>query len=213
MTTAIIGVGSIGARVARLLADGGEPVVLASKDASQAQELAEELGERAAAASVPDAIGRSDAVVFAVLFDVIKELVAEHADLLDGKLVIDPSNPITFDEKGNVSRTLPDGQSAGSVIAGLLPAGATFVKAFGSLPAELLTSGTNRAPERAVLFYATDDDGTAAERLITTAGFDPVRAGGVGDSLRIEVFGDLHAMGGLDGKLLTAAEAGAAVAG
>ncbi|MFD8001778.1 NADPH-dependent F420 reductase [Streptomyces mirabilis] len=213
MTTAIIGVGSIGARVARLLVDGGEPVVLAARDTSQAEEFAKELGEQAVAASVADAIGQADAIVFAVLFDVIKDLVAEHADLLDGKLVIDPSNPISFDEKGNASRTLPDGQSAGSVIASLLPAGAHFVKAFGTLPAELLTSGTNRTPERAVLFYATDDDEAAAERLITVAGFDPVKAGGVSASLRIEVFGDLHPMGGLNGKLLTAAEARAAVAG
>ncbi|MFF3663801.1 NADPH-dependent F420 reductase [Streptomyces olivochromogenes] len=213
MATAIIGLGSIGARVARLLADGGEAVVLASRDASQAAQLAKDLGERAGVASVRDAIEQADAIVFAVLFDVIKELIAEHADLLDGKLVIDPSNPISFDEKGNASRTLPDGQSAGSVIASLLPAGAHFVKAFGTLPAELLTSGTNRTPERAVLFYATGDDEAVVGRLITAAGFDPVKAGGVSASLRIEVFGDLHPMGGLNGQLLTATEARAAVAG
>jgi len=80
-----------------------------------------------------------------------------------------------------------------------------YVKAFGALPAELLTPASGRTPERAVLFYATDDDEAAAtaERLITAAGFAPVKAGGVADTRRIEVFGDLHAMGGLDGRLLT----------
>ena len=39
------------------------------------------------------------------------------------------------------------------------------------------------------------------------AGFDPVRAGGVDASLRIEVGGDLHAFGGLNGRLIERAEA------
>jgi len=47
--------------------------------------------------------------------------------------------------------------------------------------------------------------------LITAAGFAPVKAGGVADTRRIEVFGDLHAMGGLDGRLLTVAEARAKI--
>lgn len=49
-----------------------------------------------------------------------------------------------------------------------------------------------------LLFYATDDDQTPAaiERGIWTAGFDPVKAGGVDDALRIEAFGDLHSSAG-----------------
>jgi hypothetical protein len=39
-----------------------------------------------------------------------------------------------------------------------------------------------------------------------------VKAGGVKDALRIEVFGDLHQFGGLNGKLLEVSEAQAAVA-
>jgi hypothetical protein len=66
-----------------------------------------------------------------------------------------------------------------------------------------------------VLFYATDDDRAAAaiERLITVAGFDPVKAGGVTEAVRIEMpGGDLHQGGGLGGKLLDADQAHAAVA-
>ena len=60
-----------------------------------------------------------------------------------------------------------------------------------------------------MLFYATDDDAAATEveRLIGLAGFEPVRAGGVSDSLRIEVGGDLHAFGGLNGRLVAKQEA------
>ena len=58
-----------------------------------------------------------------------------EARLLENKVVVDPSNPIGFDENGQMFRTLPEGQSSGSVVAGLLPASAHYVKAFGTLGA------------------------------------------------------------------------------
>jgi predicted dinucleotide-binding enzyme len=66
--------------------------------------------------------------------------------------------------------------------------------AFGTMSAELLESSSNRSPEPAVLFYVTDDDraGREAERLIRTAGFEPVKVGGTEQSSRLEVGGDLH---------------------
>src|SRR2546422_8177223 len=200
MTTAIIGTGNIGGQVARHLVAGGEQVVLAARDESHAAALATELGPLASAASVRQAIAGSDVVVLAVWLDTTKELIAENGDLLHGKVVVDPSNPIQLDQKGGFSRTLPDGQSAASVIAGLLPADAHLVKAFGTLGAEALASSANRKPRRAALFYATDDEGAAAtvERLITTAGFDAVKAGGLSSATRIEVAGDLHQYGGLE---------------
>ena len=86
----------------------------------------------------------------------LQDLVKQNATRLDGKVVIDPSNPIGSDGKGGFVRTLPDGVSAGSVVAGLLPSGAHFVKTFGTVSAEHLASAANRSPDRAVLFYATD---------------------------------------------------------
>ena len=102
MTTAIIGVGNIGSALARHLVGGGEPVVLAAKDESRAEALADELGPLARAASVEDAIAGADAVVFAVWLDTIKELIAKHARLLENKVVVDPSNPLGFDESGQM---------------------------------------------------------------------------------------------------------------
>jgi predicted dinucleotide-binding enzyme len=214
MTTAIIGTGNIGGQVARHLVAGGEPVVLAARDESHAAALANELGPLASAASVRQAIGEANVVVLALWLDTTKRLIAENGDLLHRKVVVDTSNPIQLDGKGGFSRTLPDGQSAASVIAGLLPADAQLVKAFGTLGAEALASSANRTPQRAALFYATDDEGAAAtvERLITTAGFDPVKAGGLSDAGRIEVSGDLHQFGGLNGNVVDAEEARAAVA-
>jgi len=213
MSTAVIGLGNIGKSVARHLVAGGERVVLAGHDESSAATLANELGELATATSVEKAITDADVVVFAVWLDTLKDLIAQYADLLKGKVVVDPSNPVAQDTNGGFVRTLPDGQSSGSVVAGLLPAEAHFVKAFGTLGAESLASEANRTP-RAVLFYATDDDQAAAaiERLIWAAGFDPVKAGGVDAALSIESFGILHQFGGLNGKVVDASEAGNALA-
>jgi hypothetical protein len=215
MTTAIIGLGNIGGAVARHLVAGGEPVILAAKDQSHADALANELGPLARAASVDDAIAGGDAVILAVWLDTIKDLIPQHARLLEGKVVIDPSNPIGFDESGQPIRTLPAGQSAGSVVAALLPASTHYVKAFGTLAADALAAAAHRGPRRAVLFYATDDDtaATTIERLVRAAGFDPLPAGGVADAGRIEApGGDLHQFG-LNGELVDLDQARAAVAG
>jgi 8-hydroxy-5-deazaflavin:NADPH oxidoreductase len=203
LTTAIIGVGNIGGALARHLVAGGESVVLAAKDGSRAEALAQELGPPTRAASVEDAIVDADVVVFAVWLDTIKELLATHARLLENKVVVDPSNPLGFDETGRIWRTLPDDESAGSIVAALLPASAHYVKAFGTLGWPALASGANRDP-RAVLFYATDDDAAAStiERLIRAAGFDPLKAGGVADTGRIEGPGGDLAQFGLNGELL-----------
>src|SRR5213592_1569224 len=214
MATAIIGIGNIGGALARNLVRGGEPVVLAAKDEAHPATLAQELGDLARAASVEEAIAEAEAVVLAVWLDTIKELAAKDAYVLDGKVVVDPSNPIGVDETGQMTRTLPEDQSAGSVVAALLPAGAHYVKAFGTLAADALASAANREPQRAVLLCATDDDAAATtiERLIHAAGFEPLKAGGVADAGRIEMpGGDLHQYG-LNGALLDLDEARAAVA-
>jgi predicted dinucleotide-binding enzyme len=214
MTTAIIGVGNIGSSVARHLVAGGESVVLTAKDESHAQKLAEELGPLARAASVEDAISGADTVLLAVWLDTMRELIPAYANLLTGKVVIDPSNPIGFDASGQMMRTLPEGESSGSVVAALLPAGTRYVKAFGSLGADALAASANRDP-RAVLFYATDDDAAekAIGRLIRAAGFEPWKAGGVASAGRIEApGGDLHQYG-FNGEVVDIDRARSATAG
>lgn len=202
MTTAIVGVGNLGGAVARHLVNGGETVVLAAKDESRAQALADELGSLAGAASVADAIDAADTVVLALWLDPLKSVLAEHAQRLDGKVAVDPTNPIGF-ENGQMIRTLPEGESSSSVVSGLLPKGTHYVKAFGSLAATQLADTANQEP-RVVLFYATDDD--AAEKavchLIRTAGFEPVDVGGLAAVGRIE-----GPSGDLQGKVLTLDEA------
>ena len=195
MTTAIIGTGGIGSAIARQLASGGETLRLASADHESARTLAAEIG-RAAVVAVDDrdALQGAGAVVLALRFTVLQGVIDQIADPLAGKLVVVPSNPLTIDAHGSLSRVLPDGQSSGKVVAGWLPAGARLAMAFGTMSADLFESAGNRSPEPAVLFYATDDDraGQEVERLIRTAGFEPVKAGGIEQSGRLEVGGDLH---------------------
>lgn len=208
MATAIIGVGNLGSAVARHLVAGDESVVLAAADEAHAKALADELGPNASAASVEDAIAGADVVVLAIWLDQSKELVPSQTRLLENKVVVDPSNPIGFDESGQLIRTLPEGQSSGSVVAGLLPAGAHYVKAFGTLGAGQLATGANNEP-RIVLFYATDDDAAeaTAQRLIRAAGFEPLKVGGVFDAGRIE-----GPDGELQGRIFDLDEARAIVA-
>jgi 8-hydroxy-5-deazaflavin:NADPH oxidoreductase len=217
MTTAIIGVGRIGSTLARHLVRGGEQVVLAASNRANAAGLAGDLGELASAAPVREAIAAADVVVFAVKpFEALQQLLAEHADLLGHKVVVDPSNQYNLGPNGEFLRKLPEGQTSASMVVAMLPAGARYVKAFGTLDAASLESKAQRAPRRAVLFYATDDQRAAAviERLITAAGFDPVKASGLKDAGRLELpDGDLHQWGGLQGALLDLDQARAAVAG
>jgi 8-hydroxy-5-deazaflavin:NADPH oxidoreductase len=195
MTTALIGTGAIGSVIARLLASGGENLRLSSADEESARKLAAEIG-RAAVAAIDngDALLGADAVVLALRFAVLKDVIAEIAGPLTDKLVVVPSNPLGIDAQGNVRRLLPKGQSSGEVVGGWLPAGARVAMAFGTLSADVLESSSKRSPELAVLFYVTDDDraGEEVERLIRTAGFEPVKAGGIEESGRLEVGGDLH---------------------
>lgn len=208
MSTAVIGLGNIGSRLAKNLTAGGEKIIVAAKTLTNAQELASELGSKAEAMPVADAIAKADVIILAIYFDAIKQLISTYQRALAGKIVVDPSNPIAPDGKGGFKKTIPAEQSSGQLISALLPDGAQLVKAFGTLGAESLASGANRTPERAVLFYATDypkaDDVVA--KLITASGFSPVSVGGIDQSIRIEVGGDLHEFGKL-GKLVSVKEA------
>jgi predicted dinucleotide-binding enzyme len=195
MTTAVIGTGMLGSVIARLLASGGETLRLSSADNEPARMLAAEIGPAAVVAGDNrDALQGADAVVLALRFTALKGVADEIVEELTDKLVVFPSNPLSTDAQGNVSRLLPKGQASGEVVAGWLPAGARLAMAFGTLSADLLESSSNRSPELAVLFYVTDDDraGEEVERSIRTAGFEPVKAGGLQQSGRLEVGGDLH---------------------
>ena len=207
-TVAIIGTGNIGGTLAADFAAGGQDFLLAGRDAEAARTMAARLGGRARAVSVGEAVQRAGVLVPAVWFDVFKQLITQYGPQLAGKVIIDPTNPVGPDGEGGYRKVIGEQESSGQILAGLLPAGARLVKAFGTLSAGSLSSAARQEPDRAVLFYAADDDtaGDLASGLIRAAGFDPVRVGGLDQSVRLEMFGDLHEYGAL-GRVVTKAEA------
>ena len=207
-TVAIIGTGNIGSTIATNLAAGGQDVLLASRDQETARKLASSLDGHAEAVTVGEAVERADVLVLAVWLDADRQLIAEYGDQLAGKVIVDPSNAVGPDGKGGYRKTIGEQESSGQILASLLPPGARLVKAFGTLSAPTLEAAAWREPERAVLFYASDNPaaGDLVAELIRAGGYDPVRVGGLDQSIRIEMFGDLHEYGAL-GHVVTEAEA------
>ena len=207
-TVAIIGTGTIGGTIATNFAAGGQDFLLAGRDQDDARKLAADLDGHAQAVSVAEAVDRADMLVLAVWLDVGKQLIAEYGERLADKVIVDPSNAVGPDGQGGYRKTIGEQESSGQILAGLLPAGAQLVKAFGTLSAPTLAAVARQEPERAVLFYAADDAaaGDLVAELIRTAGYEPVPVGGLDQSIRIEMFGDLHEFGGL-GRVVTRTEA------
>src|SRR5579859_6531547 len=211
-TVAIIGTGNIGSRLAANFAAGGQDFLLAGRDHQAARKIAADLGGHAEVVSIDEAIERADVLVFAVWLDAFKQLIAQYGERLAGKVIIDPSNPVGPDGAGGYRKVIGEQESSGQILAGLLPSGARLVKAFGTLSAGSLSAAARQEPERAVQFYAADDDraGDLVAELIRTGGYEPVHVGGLDQAIRIEMFGDLHEYGAL-GRVVTKSEALAVV--
>jgi 8-hydroxy-5-deazaflavin:NADPH oxidoreductase len=204
---AVIGLGNIGQVVATNLVKGNRPVIVAGRTLSKAQEFASKLGKLAQASTIDAAIKDADIIVLSIWFSTIKEFLVQHAAGLQGKIIIDPSNPIAPDGKGGFVKIIGEQESAGQILTGLLPKGAKLAKVLGTLGAATLSNAAHQQPEQ-VLFYATDDTSIngAIESLILDSGFSPFRVGALDQSIRIEVFGDLHEYGAL-GKTVSLEEA------
>lgn len=205
---AVVGLGNIGSTVATNLIKGGRPVIIADRTQAKAEAFSRKLGSLTQPADIPTAIKEADIIVLAIYFDPIKAFLKQYASELEGKIIVDPSNPIAPAENGGFKKTIGETESAGQVLSTQLPKGARLAKALGTLGVASLASAAFQKPEPAVSFYATDDSSInpQIEELIRDSGFAPVRVGGLDQSIRIEVFGDLHEFGAL-GKTVTAAEA------
>jgi 8-hydroxy-5-deazaflavin:NADPH oxidoreductase len=207
-TVAIIGTGNIGGTLAADFAAGGLDFLLAGRDQETARKIASGLDGHAEAVSVDQAVDRAGVLVIAVWLPDFEQLIAQYGQRLAGKVIVDPTNPVGPEADGTYRKVIGEQESSGQILAGLLPAGARLVKAFGTLSAPTLAAVARREPERAVLFYAADDAaaGDLVAALIRAGGYEPVRVGGLDQSIRIEMFGDLHEYGAL-GRVVTKTEA------
>jgi len=203
----VIGLGNIGQVLAKNLVKNNRPVIIANRNSAKATELAAKLGNLVKATDIASAIKEADIIVLSVWFSSIKEMLVQYNTELQGKIIIDPSNPIAPNDKGGFDKIIGEKESAGEIISTLLPKDAKLVKALGTLGAASLENAANQNPAK-VLFYATDDTSfnTVIDQLIKDFGFEPLRVGGIDKSIRIEVFGDLHEFGAL-GKTVTIVEA------
>lgn len=205
---AIIGLGNIGGAIAANLVKGNRSVIVADRTFEKAAALAQKLGDLAKPAEIPAAINEAAILILAIYFDPIKAFLKQYTSELEGKIIVDPSNPIAPAENGGFKKIIGEDESSGQILSTQLPKGTKLAKALGTLGAASLASAAFQTPQKAVLFYATDDTSINGEmeELIRDNGFEPVRVGGLDQSIRIEVFGDLHEFGAL-GKTVTLTEA------
>jgi len=205
---AVIGLGNIGQAVAANLSKSNRFFIAADRSVEKAKNLSANWGISVQPSDIPSAVKNADIVILAIPFEAIAGFMKEYASDLEGKIIVDPSNPIAPDEKGGFKKVIGEKESAGEINATALPKDAKLAKALGTLGAATLSGSAYQAPDKAVLFYATDDNeiNETIEQLITDNGFNAVHVGGLNQSLRIEVFGDLHEFGAL-GKAVTKNEA------
>jgi 8-hydroxy-5-deazaflavin:NADPH oxidoreductase len=134
-TVAIIGTGNIGGTLAAHFAAGGQDFLLAGRDADAARKIASGLDGHGEAVSVDEAVDRAGVLVPAVWLDDFEQFIAQYGERLAGKVIVDPTNPVGPDGAGGYRKVIPEQESSGQILAGLLPPGARLVKAFGSLSA------------------------------------------------------------------------------
>src|SRR5580765_9004701 len=136
---AVIGLGNIGTVVAANLVKGSRSVIVADRTFEKAAKLSQKLGNGARPKEIGDAVKEADILVLAIWFDGIKDFFKRYAAELQGKIIVDPSNPIAPDEKGGFKKIIGQQESAGEINSSLLPKNAILVKALGTLSAASLT--------------------------------------------------------------------------
>lgn len=181
-TISIIGLGGMAAAIAGRVAKAGHTIELVGRDAAKAQALADRLAFGATTGTY-GAVPAGDIVILAVPYSSAAAVVADYGDALDGKVIIDITNPAAPDLSGLV---IPHGSSSAQETAKGLPAGAQVVKAFNTIFGHVLAKGG-----RLDAFFAADDAKTK-ERVSTfleSLGLRPMHVGGLHMAQTLEAVG------------------------
>lgn len=183
----IIGTGGMGSAIAAIAAKAGAEVQVLARDLDKARELAAQTG--ATAATVGDAL-TGELVVLAVPFSVVDEIVTAYGAQLDGRIIVDLTNPVDFATFDGL--VVPADSSAAAIIASKTP-GAKVVKAFNTTFAATLAAGVVGEITTTVL-VAGDDDGAkgAVIELVRAAGLEAVDAGALTRARELEALGFLQ---------------------
>lgn len=175
MRIAILGSGNMGSALGRLFASAGHSVTFSySRDPAKLERLAKSVGARARAASPAEAVKDADVVVLAVLWQHMPS-VLRAAGSMRGKILIDCTNPLTRSDDA-----LAIGhRTSGAEVVARRARGAIVVKAFNTVPSELLRAGTSVLREKPAVCYCSDkpQGKRVVARLIRQIGYDPVDCG------------------------------------
>jgi predicted dinucleotide-binding enzyme len=178
MRIGIIGAGMIGSTLAKLWADAGHDVRLASRHPEQLKPLVDEIGERASAGTPKEAATFGDAVMLTVPLKAIPDLARDLAPLLAGKIVMDTGN--SYERRDGDAAREATAHAAGSAAwaAAMFPQ-ARWVKAFNTVYYKTLESEAHRKGDQVGIPLASDDREAleTVAGLVKDAGFDPVPVG------------------------------------
>ena len=180
MRIGIIGAGHIGATLARQFTRIGHEVAISnSRDPGTLQPLVEELGGKARAVTVPEAVAFGEVVVVSVPYGRYRELPTEG---WDGKVVVDTCN--YYPERDGHDPDLDSDATTSSEKIQDHLGGADVVKAFNAIHSANLRDGGRPKgdPGRlAIPISGADEEAKAVVAgLIRDIGFDPVDAGYLG---------------------------------
>jgi 8-hydroxy-5-deazaflavin:NADPH oxidoreductase len=101
-TISIIGSGVMAAAIAGRSAKAGHTVGVVSRDPAKARALADQLAAGATTGTY-GAAPAGDIVILAVPYTSAAAVVADYGDALDGKVIIDITNPVAPDLSGLVT--------------------------------------------------------------------------------------------------------------
>jgi 8-hydroxy-5-deazaflavin:NADPH oxidoreductase len=180
MKVALIGAGNMGSALARLIVTAGHTLYLTSRNAEKGRALAASIG---AAYRDRDVARDADIVIVATGYaDAVGGL--RSAGNLNGKAVVDITNPLTADYSG---LTLGYDTSAAEEIQKAFPT-ARVVKAFNTVFAQVLAAGPKLAGATVPVFVAGDDveARSAVKALVETLGFRAVDSGSVRNARFLE---------------------------
>lgn len=183
MTTAIIGLGNMGSGLARRLAGNGN-LVLATRNEAAAATLAAEIGARSA--SIDAAIAAANTVVLALPYASALDLAKSGA--LNGKVVVDISNPVKPDFSG---LAIGFDTSAAEEIQKAAPT-TKVVKAFNTIFASLFAAPRDDTANVPVFLAGEDAAVAQVETLVQNAGFAVEKTGTLDAARLLEPVGMLN---------------------
>ena len=176
MRIGILCSGLMGSKLGTIFARAGHEVVFSyARSRKKLEELAREAGSNARAGTPAEAAADADALLLAVHWSRVDDVVKQAGDL-SNKVIVSCSLPMNGDDTALVVGL----KSSGAEKVAKKLRKARMVSAFNTVPSEVLFDVFEaRGKAKPSLVYCGDDAGAkeVAAQLIRDVGFDPVDAG------------------------------------